>query len=130
MEALIEVLGPAVSAALAAGVTAILGIIFAYVGKWIPIPPEAQVKVTELAKDAINRVEDTAKNAAADFKGPKKLQAALGYINDAADRAPEVKKYTQKQLTRLVESLLISDITPKETTPKDKASDSSTKVEL
>lgn len=130
METLIEILDPAISAAIAAGVTALLGIIFAYVGKWIPIPPEVQVKVTELAKDAINRVEDIARNSAADFKGPKKLKVALSYINKAGEKAPEVKKYTQKQLTRLVESLLVSDITPSEATPKAKASSSSTKVEL
>lgn len=129
METIIEILGPSISVGLTALVTAIIGFVVAYVSKWIPVPPEAQVRVTEVALKAIERVEEKARLAANKIEGPEKLKMALDAIDKASEKFPEIKKYSAGKLEDLVESLLKSRLSSDEVTPKN-ISSQSTVIEL
>lgn len=114
METLVTILTPAIASLAGILVTLLL----AWIAKKFPISPEIQVKVAELAKDAILKVEEKAKEKAGAIKPPEKLAMAINFIEEAGKANPGVVKYSRDALERLVESLLKSKLTPDEVTPK------------
>ena len=116
METIIELLLPIIAALVAAGLGALLAWVAAKFQ--LDIPPEILTSVTAFARRAIMSVEEQAKSAGNTWSGKMKMDAVLQRLDFYAAQHPEAKGYIKKKARQLTESLLRSDLTPDEVTPK------------
>ena len=116
METIIELLLPIIAALVAAGLGALLA--WAAAKFQLDIPPEILTSVTAFTRRAIMSVEAQAKSAGGAWTSEMKLNAVLQRLDLYAAKHPEAKGFVKKKARQLTESLLRSDLTPDEVTPK------------
>jgi hypothetical protein len=84
---------------------------------------DTQIKVLEIVRSAVLRVEDTAieyaKTAGKKMPSDTKLMMCLNFIDNAVKEYPEIEKYIRGKERELVERLISSSLTPIELSPKD-----------
>lgn len=118
METIIEVLNPLLAALAAAIVAWIVSFIKAKTK--FDIPPEVHTKATELAVKAVSRVEELAKSQTQRMLSGTKADTALRFLDNMSYEYPDVHNYITKKGKDIIESVLISKLTPDEMTPKAK----------
>ena len=116
METIIELLIPLLAAIAAAGVSWIVAFIKAKTK--FEVPASVVTKATELAVEAVGRVEEVAKSQTERMLSETKAGAALSFLDNMAYKYPDVHKYITQKGRDLIEEVLISRLTPDELTPK------------
>lgn len=115
METIIELITPILLALASAGVAAVLAWLQAKTS--FDIPASVQVKAQETIADIIMRVEGMAKDRAGSWDSESKLRQALMMVENLRVSQPEVYKAVRGKAESMIESLLISRLTPDEVTP-------------
>jgi hypothetical protein len=116
METTIEIIFYALAPVIAALIAWLVGWIKAKTK--FDVPESLVVKAIELAVRGVERAEAIAKAQTQRMASDSKLSIALAYVDNYANDNPKLKEYVKGHARGLVESVLVSRLTPDDMTPK------------